>query len=255
MDNKTLTTVYILDDDPTAIHLLRKLLNDYTVDIVGSTSDHGKAISDILDLEPDLLFLDVEMPATTGLELWAQLRRTNPMLKTMVVFYSGYDKYLLEALRRQAFDYLLKPATPAELAKIMTRYYEHRLSNIATTATPPTPAAETAQPIIIVNALGEHITLRISDIAFFRYLNDRKLWEVVTTDGEAHLLRHRTNADAILDYSPLLVQIHKHHIVNTTQIQKIVDTRCVLYPPLDRYDELRISKNYRHQLMSAFYDM
>ena len=47
-----------------------------------------------------------------------------------VVFYTGYDKYMLEALRRQAFDYMLKPATPQELAKIMTRYYENKLSNI-----------------------------------------------------------------------------------------------------------------------------
>jgi len=252
MEKQTLTTVYILDDDPAAIRLLRTLLNDYAVDIVGTTGDHRQAVSDILERKPDLMFLDVEMPATTGLELWAQLKRTDPMLTTKVVFYSGYDKYLLEALRRQAFDYLLKPATPTELAKIMTRYYEHRLSNIATPTAPP---AETAQPIIIVNALSEHITLRINDIAFFRYLNGRKLWEVVTTDGQAHLLRHRTNAEAILDYSPRLVQIHKHHIVNTAQIQKIVDSRCVLYPPLDHIDELNISKNFRHQLMSAFYDM
>ncbi len=252
MEKRKITTVYILDDDPTAIQLLRLLLKDYAVDVVGATGDHEEAVGDILNMEPDLLFLDVEMPATTGLELWSRLKDLRPTLPTEVVFYSGYDKYLLEALRRQAFDYLLKPATPAELAKIMTRYYEKRLSSLITqTATVP----QTVQPIITVNAIGEHITLDITDIAFFRYLNDRKLWEVITTSGTSHLLRHRTNAEAILDYSPRFVQIHKHHIVNTAQIQKIVDSRCVLYPPLDHLDELRISKNYRRQLMNAFYDM
>lgn len=249
MENKRLVRAYIVDDNESAIELLRRLLGDYSVEIVGTSSDVQQAADDIINLQPDLLFLDVEMPQKSGLDFSSEIR---PWLKpdAKIVFYTGYDKYLLEALRRQAFDYMLKPATKSELAKVMTRYYENRLSNIQ----PAAPRAE--QPIImIVNPLNEHMALHPDDIAFFRFQSDRKLWEVVSSDGKAWMLRHKTTADVILNYSPNFVQIHKRYIVNVQKIAKIQETQCLLRSPLDHIDELRVSKNFRRELMSTFYNM
>ena len=88
--------------------------------------------------------------------------------ETKVVFYTGHDKYMLEAIRRQAFDYLLKPPTEQDLSQIMTRYYENKLADI-----------------------------------------------------------------------PFVEQ----------------ESTCVLMEPMEQINELRISKNYRAQLMSAFYSL
>lgn len=251
MDNKRLVKAYIVDDNESAIELLTRMLSEYSVEIVGSQTDTETAMNEIIELEPDLLFLDVEMPGMSGLEFCSEVRQyVKPEMK--VVFYTGYDKYLLEALRQQAFDYMLKPATKSELAKIMTRYYENRLSNIQAAA----PQGTRQQPVVmVVNAINEHTALHFDDIAFFRFDSDRRQWEVIKTDGTSNLLRHRTNAEVILNYSPQFVQIHKRYIINVQKIEKIQDSLCLLRPPLDHIRELRISKNYRRDLMSTFYNM
>jgi two-component system LytT family response regulator len=251
MENKRLVRAYIVDDNVSAIELLRRLLADYSVEIIGAQTDTQKAMDEIIEMEPDLLFLDVEMPGMSGLDFCSEVRKfVKPEMK--VIFYTGYDKYLLEALRQQAFDYMLKPATKSELAKIMTRFYEDKLNSIQSAA-----LQQTGEPplVMIVNAVNEHTALRFSDIAFFRFQSDRKQWEVIQADGTCSQLRHKTTADVITNYSKDFVQIHKRYIVNVQKIHKIQDNLCLLRPPLDRITELHISKNYRHDLMSTFYNM
>ena len=158
---------------------------------------------------------------------------------------------MLEAIRRQAFDYLLKPPTEQDLGQIMTRYYENKLADI-----PSIERSEEQLPIIlVVNALNAHTTLRIDDIAYFRYNQERKIWETICMDGCIYLLRHRTTAEVILNYSPDFVQIHKRFIVNINQIKMIQESVCILMEPMETVSELRISKNYRSQFMSAFYTL
>lgn len=253
MEKKHLVRAYIVDDDANATTLLCRLLANYSVEIIGTATDATeKTRADIIDQEPDLLFLDVEMPSMSGLDFCATVRpEVKPDMK--VVFYTGYDKYLLQALRQQAFDYMLKPASPQELAQIMTRYYENKLSNIQQ-ATSQTVAAETPS-IMVVNATNEHTVLHFADIAFFRFDNERRIWEIVTREGQSHQLRHRTTADIILAYSPKFVQIHKGYIINIDCIGKVLDSQCLLRPPLDHITELRISKNYRHDFMATFYNL
>ena len=171
--------------------------------------------------------------------------------ETKVVFYTGHEKYTLDAIRHQAFDYLMKPPTEQDLGQIMTRYYENKLAGIPSVGT----TTEQLPIILVVNSMNEHTTLRISDIAYFRYNQERKIWETICMDGSTFLLRHRTTADVIQNYSTDFVQIHKRYIVNINQIKKIQESACILMEPMESVTELRISKNYRTQLMSAFYSL
>ena len=86
------------------------LENNFSVKVVGSASDVETAANDIIQSEPDIIFLDVELPTMSGLE-FCTLIRNDIKPETKIVFYTGHDKYMLEAIRRQAFDYLLKPPT------------------------------------------------------------------------------------------------------------------------------------------------
>ena len=248
-----LVRVFIVDDDPNAAQLLQNLLREYSVEVIGLATDATAETSEsIAEQEPDLLFLDVELPSMRGLEFCQMLRpMTKPDMR--VVFYTGYDKYLLEALRQQAFDYLLKPPSRQELAKIMTRYYENRLSDFRNAMV--FPAAAERPKVMVVNARGEYTVLRFADIAFFRFDSEKRIWEVITKEGDCHQLRHRTTSDIILAYSPQFVQIHKGYIVNVHHISKILENRCVLLPPLQDVTELRISKNFRPDLMASFYNL
>ena len=246
-----LTKVFIVDDNQEAIEVLQRLLEkNYSVDIVGTACDAKSAAETIIQTEPDIIFIDIELPTMSGLE-FCSLIRQDIKPETKVVFYTGHEKYMLDAIRHQAFDYLMKPPTEQDLSQIMTRYYENKLAGI------PSVASNTEQlPIIlVVNAMNEHTTLRVSDIAYFRYNQERKIWEAICMDGTIYLLRHRTTADVILNYSGDFVQIHKRYIVNINQIQKIQESACILMEPMEAVTELRISKNYRTQLMSAFYSL
>jgi two-component system LytT family response regulator len=239
METQRIARVIIVDDEQNATALLKRMLEDYSVEIVGTASDaNSTARQLILEKEPDLLFLDVELPSMLGLEFYTQIR---PYAKPdmAVVFYTGY--------------YMLKPPSSQELAKIMTRYYENRLSSILPTL--PSSTTDTPQNLMIVNATGEHVIIRFQDIAFFCFNSDRKLWEVVTTSRQRYPLRHRTNADDIQAYSKDFLQIHKRHIVNVNHIDRVLDTRIILCPPLDDINELHISKNFRHDFMEAFYNL
>ena len=246
-----LTKVFIVDDNQEAIEVLQRLLEkNYSVDIVGTACDAKSAAETIIQTEPDIIFIDIELPTMSGLE-FCSLIRQDIKPETKVVFYTGHEKYMLDAIRHQAFDYLMKPPTEQDLGQIMTRYYENKLAGI------PTVGANTEQlPIIlVVNSMNEHTTLRISDIAYFRYNQERKIWETICMDGSTFLLRHRTTADVIQNYSTDFVQIHKRYIVNINQIKKIQESACILMEPMESVTELRISKNYRTQLMSAFYSL
>ena len=244
-------SAYIVDDNIEAIKVLQHMLeSNFSVKVVGSAGDVETAANDIIQSEPDLIFLDVELPTMSGLE-FCTLIRNDIKPETKIVFYTGHDKYMLEAIRRQAFDYLLKPPTQQDLSLIMARYYEDKLAGM------PKAAAQAFHlPIIlVVNALNEHITLQIADIAFFRFNQDRKIWEIVCADNSSYTLRHRTTASVILNYSDDFIQIHKRYIVNINKIKMIQESVCILEDPLGDNRELRISKSYRQSLMAAFYSM
>lgn len=249
MNRQKLTRAFIVDDNRAAVELLRRMLEkNYSVEVVGTAYDAETAATKILNTEPDLIFLDVELPTMSGLDFCTKIR-SELKPETKVVFYTGHDKYMLDAIRREAFDYLLKPPTEQELSQIMTRYYENKLMDVPHSAT-----SENHLPIIlVVNSMSEHTTLRLTDCAFFRYNQDRRLWEVVCIDGETYMLRHRTTSDMILNYSTDLVQIHKRYIVNINHIKKIQDAACILNESLGENSELKVSKNYRAALMAAFY--
>lgn len=114
-------SVIIVDDEPTSIEVLKKDLQQYPdIEVISTTSSAEKAKKLILKYQPELLFMDVEMPEMTGFELIESIQdEISP--ETRVVFYTAYDKYLLDALRASAFDYLLKPYLPEDLEKLMER--------------------------------------------------------------------------------------------------------------------------------------
>ena len=252
MENRQLIRAFIVDDDLNAMALLKRLLADYSVAIVGTAHDATpETLNEICEHNPDLLFLDVELPSMLGLDFCLQLReQVSSDMK--IVFYTGYDKYLLDALRREAFDYLLKPPSRDELSKIMTHYYENRLSNIQSLV----GNTMASQPnIMVVSAEGDPVVLRLMEVAFFRFVSNLRAWEVVTIDNQCYQLRHRTTADVILAYSTSFIQIHKSYIVNIKQVRLINEQQVLLVPPLQDIDELRISKSYRPALMAAFYNL
>jgi two-component system LytT family response regulator len=98
--------VLIVDDEPLARQRIEDLLGKRpSVEVIGSAGDGDAAVETIRALQPDLVFLDVQMPGRTGLEVFRELGEAMPA----TIFTTAYDRYALEAFRLAAIDYLVKP--------------------------------------------------------------------------------------------------------------------------------------------------
>ncbi len=108
---------YLLDDERLALERLQRLLvADGRVDVVGSSTDPVAAVSEIETRNPDLLFLDIQMPELDGFGVLERLPRP-----PLVVFATAFDQYALRAFETNSVAYLLKPIAPAKLAEAIDK--------------------------------------------------------------------------------------------------------------------------------------
>ncbi|CDL80307.1 two-component system response regulator BtsR [Xenorhabdus cabanillasii] len=111
--------VLIVDDEPLARENLRCLLEEETdIQIIGECANAVEAIGTIHRLKPDVVFLDIQMPRITGLEMAGML---DPEHRPYIVFLTAFDEYAIQAFEEHAFDYLLKPLEKERLSKTLQR--------------------------------------------------------------------------------------------------------------------------------------
>jgi two-component system LytT family response regulator len=200
----------ILDDEVRGSSLLSRKLaifeDELQVDAV--FNDPFKALSKIVDLNPDVLFLDVEMPGLNGFQFLEKLGSFN----FHVIFTTAYDTYTLEALRLSAVDYLLKPIDEEELHTAIFRLKKRVADSnkqVIKTEDRPTRnrlALPTAEGIYLVDKASIIRVEAMSNYSTF-YLNDRKkivvsktLKEYEQALGEASFLRINRSVIINLEY-------------------------------------------------------
>ncbi len=109
----------IIDDERLARAELRKLLQDFPeVEVIDEAANADDGISKIENLNPDLIFLDIQMPGKTGFDLLGELDRA-----PHVIFTTAYDEYALKAFEVNALDYLLKPIEPKRLTDAIQKLH------------------------------------------------------------------------------------------------------------------------------------
>src|SRR5215217_7997012 len=102
----------IIDDERLARSELRKLLMDFPeIEVVAEASNAGEGVEKIENINPDLIFLDIQMPGKTGFDMLSELDKA-----PHVIFTTAYDEYALKAFEVNALDYLLKPIEPKRLS-------------------------------------------------------------------------------------------------------------------------------------------
>ena len=113
--------VVLVDDELRALNRIKILLKHFPeINILNQFNDSLQAIEYIKVNNPDLVFLDVEMPEKTGLEIADDINRR--ALRTKIIFITSHDHYAIEAIRTKAFDYLLKPVSIKALKKAIERF-------------------------------------------------------------------------------------------------------------------------------------
>jgi two-component system LytT family response regulator len=206
----------LVDDERLARNELRRLLAAIPgVTIVGEAANPAEARKQIAALRPDLIFLDIQMPGETGLDLLASLEPPVPQ----VVFTTAHDEFAVQAFELNAVDYLLKPIESARLAQAVARIAER------TQAAAPGPEAEPAPTGRLTAA--DRVFVREGDRCWFVEVGQIRLLESEGNYTRVHfgpehplLFRSLNAMEERLDPA-VFFRANRQQIVNLRWIDKI----------------------------------
>ena len=219
----------VVDDEQLAREELCFLLGQSGgIEIVGQASDGVQALRLCGELQPDLLFLDVQMPGLTGFEVARRLIEAEQL--PPLVFVTAFDQYAIEAFSVNAVDYLLKPVDPDRLEQALDRARRRVASEQA--AKLPLSPADLERVIDAVQArqgrrdqiairVGERFVLVRAEEIVHASLVDEAI--VVVTNTVAGTSNYRTLDELQARLDPAVFwRVHRSHLVNITNIKEIV---------------------------------
>ncbi|UTW66359.1 response regulator transcription factor [bacterium SCSIO 12643] len=178
----------IIEDESLARQRLYKLLQPYSnqIEIIDEAVNGGEGLQKVEALQPDLIFLDIQMPVLNGFEMLMKLS-----VKPYIVFTTAYDEYAIQAFEENSIDYLLKPIRPERLEVTMSKIsrlkpesqtFDHQsIQTLLQHLHPPKVMRS------ITVSLGDKITIvNLNDIVLFQA--EDKLTTVYTVDQKKHLI-------------------------------------------------------------------
>jgi DNA-binding LytR/AlgR family response regulator len=221
--------VMVVDDEQLARDELCFLLGqDAEVELVGQAADGIEALRMAGDLQPDLLFLDVQMPGLTGFEVARRLMDAG--LPAQLVFVTAFDQYAIEAFSVNAVDYLLKPVDPDRLGQTIERVRK-RLMTEQSSRLPLAPTdlekvlealqARQGRRDQLAIRVGERFVLVQADEVIHASLVNEAILVVTNTVSGTSNYRTLDELHARLDPA-LFWRVHRSHLVNITKIKEIV---------------------------------
>jgi two-component system, LytTR family, response regulator len=236
---------FVVDDEPLARSNLTVLLRrDPQVVIVGECGSGVDAPDEIRRANPDLLFLDIQMPECDGFDVLALLGKQVP---PAVVFVTAYDQYALRAFEAGALDYLLKPFDTARFERALDRAKQKVLGGFRGTVEGGKSQPPKLERLVIKSA-GEVAFVSLSEID---WIEAADYYAALHVGAKTHLLR-RSMAELEQDLDPeVFCRIHRSTIVNLERVQGLKlhedgEYRVVI----QNGTELRLSRRYRKQVQS-----
>lgn len=243
-------TTIIVDDEPACIKSLESDLSCFSdIHIVATCTSPDNAVREIVRLQPDLLFLDVEMPGMSGLELLSRIQ-SDIHPKMHIVFYTAYDKYLLDAIHASVFDYLLKPYKQKELSDLINRLRSHLAQDEKVNIEQSLRRLLIRNNKFAIQTISGLVLVKYEEILLFQYLKEQRCWLMMLAfNRKLHKLRMATTAKDLLGMNQSFVQINQDCIVNLDYLCSIenVTLKCGLYPPFTDI-ELTVSQRYYRRL-------
>ncbi len=252
----TAPTALLAEDEATLRqHLLEQLSQVWPeLQVVGEAENGVQALRLIDELQPSVVFLDIEMPGATGLEVARQVAG-----RCHVVFVTAYDQHAVAAFDQGAVDYVLKPVSAARLYTAVTRVKQRLVGSapparldpvlgaLGNPAVASTGAGGGRSPLRWINAsVGQTLKLiTVDEVLYFQA--DNKYTRVVTRDGEALIRKSLKELVEELDHQQFW-QIHRGTLVNAMAVAGVSrDFRGRLLVKLkDRAETLQVSDSYAH---------
>jgi two-component system LytT family response regulator/two-component system response regulator LytT len=221
----------VVDDESPAREELVYLLGDVAdVTVVGQAENGIEALGKIEDLEPDLVFLDVQMPGLTGFEVARQALAKG--FDTELVFVTAYDQHAIEAFEVNAVDYLLKPVDPARLVQAVQRAQRRLSAERAPGAPAGLQNAEVERIVQLVaerQQRRERLAVKVGD-RFVLIQADEVIFASLADDGITVVANHLAGTSNFRTLDELQAhldpnafwRVHRAHLVNINKIKEIV---------------------------------
>lgn len=201
----------LIDDERLARSELKRLLNDFPeIEVIGEAANAKEGIEMIESLNPDLIFLDIQMPGKSGFDMLTQLESV-----PQVIFVTAYDEFALKAFDINALDYLMKPVEPMRLAEAIHKLREKD--------------EEHTQAYNNRSKLSEHDQVFVKDgeRCWFVKLTDVRLFESVGNYAKVYfannkplILKSLNALEERLD-EKIFFRANRKHIINLRLIEKI----------------------------------
>lgn len=216
--------VIVVDDEAPARSLIREYLEAHPdIEVVAECENGFEAVKRITDLEPGLVFLDVQMPKLTGFEVLELLSPPPP-----VIFCTAYDEYALKAFEAHAVDYLLKPVGRERLGQALERFRAGRgasrpsvagqaQARAAALAAAVRPAGQAVERLLVRDGAAVQV-IAVDQIDYLEAQDDYVAIHV----GPKSWLKTRPLGDIEADLPPgRFVRIHRSYVLNLDRLARV----------------------------------
>jgi two-component system LytT family response regulator len=242
----------VVDDEVMARERICGLLaQEPDVEVIGECGDGQQAVSAIHRLAPDLVFLDVQMPAVDG---FGVIREVGAERMPMVVFVTAYDQYALQAFEVHAVDYLLKPFDRDRLQRCLdhARRQRQRIEagdlgrSLLALVKDYRPETQKHEDRLVIKSGGRVFFVRTEEIEWIEAAGN---YVRLHLKDQAHLFRETMNQiESRLDPRRFF-RIHRSRIVNTERIKELQPWfNGEFIVVLQNGTQLRLSRSYREKL-------
>lgn len=240
----------IIDDEPDNVKLLALQLRMYCpqVEVLAECTKSEEGLKNIIELKPNIVFLDIEMPRMNGFELLEKVGNINFSL----VFVTAYDKFAVKAFRYSAIDYLLKPIDTKELQdaikkienqrKIDHRQIEHLKQQFS--------SSNRALPDKLALPFQNGVTfVPVKEILYCEA--DDNYTKIIMQDGQSFLItKTMRDIQEVLEEREFL-RVHRQYIVNLNLIKKYVKGEGN-YIIMNNEKSIPIARNQKDKLIERF---
>lgn len=207
----------IVDDEPLAVQLLENYVRrtDFLT-LAGSWNDPVKALAQIRELRPELVFLDIQMPDLDGLELAAMIPEG-----TRVVFATAFKEYAFESYNVEALDFLLKPIRYQKFLEAAQKAQKWFALRDAATAPVRAAGVDGEHGSIFIKTDGELVKLRLDEVLYIEGMKDYVM--VHLQREQKPLITHLSMkaAEGLLQGKGAFMRVHRSFIVNLDRIDSV----------------------------------
>lgn len=208
-----MSTCIIIDDEPLARSIVVEYLMSYPeIKILAECSDGFEGMKAIQQLQPDIVFLDVQMPKINGFELLELI--DNP---PAIIFTTAFDEYALKAFESNAIDYLLKPFNKERFDKSIQKFKSNLIPKINTEQL-QMPVSPTVQNRIVVKVDGKIKIIPTVDIQYIEANGDNV--KIMTNEGSFSKNKTMSFFEEQLSANDF-VRIHRSYLVNVALVSRI----------------------------------